>query len=224
MKGELVRYDTSGSMTGDFSFSVSYASIRFCGDLKLLNMSERKTLLKLARDTINTFLTSGKKVDPARGGYELTPVMQRKLGAFVTLKKHDQLRGCIGVIQETLPLCEAVVEYAIHSATQDPRFKPMTADEIGEVEIEISVMNPTADRMSPFQKVKDVSEIVIGRDGLLLRKGIAHGILLPQVPVEQGWDRDKFLEGICRKAGLPDGAWKNPDAELYRFSAQVFGE
>jgi len=142
----------------------------------------------------------------------------------VTLKKHGQLRGCIGMIQEKMPLYQAVVDYAIHSATKDPRFKPMTADEAKEVDIEISVMNPTADPMTPFQKVKDVSEIVIGRDGLLLRRGSYQGILLPQVPVEQGWDRDKYLEGICRKAGVPNGAWKDAKTELYRFSAQVFGE
>jgi AmmeMemoRadiSam system protein B/AmmeMemoRadiSam system protein A len=224
MKGELVHYDTSGRMTGDFGMSVSYASIRFCGDLKLLNKSERQTLLRVARDTIETYLGSEKVIDPTEGDYELTPVLRRKLGAFVTLRKHGALRGCIGIIQERTPLYRAVVEYAIHASTQDPRFPPMTAAEVKDVEIEISVMNPTADPMSPFQKVKDVAEIVIGRDGLFLKKGMAQGILLPQVPTEQGWDRDTFLEGICRKAGLPSGAWKDPEAELYRFSAQVFGE
>ena len=224
MKGELVHYTTSGEMTGDFSFSVSYAGIRFCGDLKLLDTSERETLLRLARDTIETYLSSEKIVDPTQGDYELTPVLKRELGTFVTLRKEGALRGCIGVIEEKMPLCRAVVEYAIHAATRDPRFKPVTAEEAKEVEIEISVMNPTADPMSPFQKVKDVSEIVVGRDGLFLKKGMAQGILLPQVPVEQGWDRDTFLTGICRKAGLPNGAWEDPRAELYRFSAQVFGE
>ena len=224
MEGELVHYDTSGRMTGDFGMSVSYAAIRFCGDLKLLNKSEQQTLLRVARDTIETYLSSEKVVDPSEGDYELTPVLRRKLGAFVTLRKHGALRGCIGIIQERTPLYRAVVEYAIHASTQDPRFPPMTAEEVKEVEIEISVMNPTADPMSPFQEVKDVSEIVIGRDGLFLKQGVAQGILLPQVPEEQGWDRDAFLEGICRKAGLPDGAWKNPKAKLYRFSAQVFGE
>ena len=224
MKGELVRYTTSGEMTGDFSLSVSYAAIRFSGDLKLLNKSERETLLRLARDTIETYVSSEKVLDPTQGDYELTPVLKRELGTFVTLRKHGALRGCIGVIEERLPLCRAVVEYAIHAATRDPRFRPVTAEEAKEVEIEISVMNPTADPLSPFQKVKDVSEIVIGRDGLFLKKGMVQGILLPQVPVEQGWDRDTFLMGICRKAGLPDGAWEEPQAELYRFSAQVFGE
>jgi len=224
MKGELVHYTTSGEMTGNFSFSVSYAAIRFCGDLKLLNKSEKETLLRLARDTIETYLSSGEVVDPAQGDYELTPVLKRALGTFVTLRKEGTLRGCIGVIEEKLPLCRAVVEYAIHSATRDPRFRPVTAEEAKEVEIEISVMNPTADPLSPFQRVEDVSEIVIGRDGLFLRKGMAQGILLPQVPTEQGWDRDTFLVGICRKAGLPDGSWEDPQAELYRFSAQVFGE
>lgn len=224
MKGELVRYTTSGEMTGSFTDSVSYAAIRFSGDLKLLNKSERETLLRLARDTIETYLSSEKVIDPTQGDYELTPVLRRELGTFVTLRKQGALRGCIGVIEERLPLCRAVVEYAIHAATRDPRFRPVTAEEAKEIEIEISVMNPTADLLSPFQKVKDVSEIVIGRDGLFLKKGMVQGILLPQVPVEQGWDRDTLLVGICRKAGLPDGSWEDKDAELYRFSAQVFGE
>jgi AmmeMemoRadiSam system protein B/AmmeMemoRadiSam system protein A len=224
MKGELVRYDTSGRLTGNFSMSVSYVSIRFCGDLKLLNMSERKTLLRLARDTLETYLTSEKVIDPTGADYELTSILKRELGAFVTLKEEGALRGCIGTIRGVKPLYQAVMENAVNASTRDPRFRPMTADEAQKVEIEISVMNPTADPMSPFQKVKDVSEIVIGRDGLLLRRGSYQGILLPQVPVEQGWDRDQYLEGICRKARLPNGAWKDAGTELYRFSAQVFGE
>ena len=224
MEGELVRYDTSGSLTGDFSMSVSYVSIRFCGDLKLLNKSEKQTLLRLARDTIETYLTSEKIIDPTKGDYELTPTLSRKLGVFVTLREEGALRGCIGTIRGVTPLSKAVVENAIKASTRDPRFRPMTADETKKVEIEISVMNPTAGPMTPFQRVNDVSEIVIGGDGLLLKKGLNQGILLPQVPVEQGWDRDQFLEGICRKSGLPSGAWKDPEAELYRYSAQVFGE
>ena len=143
---------------------------------------------------------------------------------FVTLREEGALRGCIGTIRGVTPLSKAVVENAIKASTRDPRFRPMTADETKKVEIEISVMNPTAGPMTPFQRVNDVSEIVIGGDGLLLKKGLNQGILLPQVPVEQGWDRDQFLEGICRKSGLPSGAWKDPEAELYRYSAQVFGE
>jgi len=224
MKGELVRYDTSGKMTGDFGSSVSYVAIRFCGDMKLLNMSERKTLLRLARDTLETFLSTKDVPDPTTGKHELTPLLKRKLGAFVTLTEQGKLRGCIGTIMGVTPLYESVMDNAIRASTQDPRFPPVTVAEAKKVHIEISVMNPTAGEMSPFQKVKDVSEIVIGRDGLLLKKGFSQGILLPQVPVEEKWDRDTFLQGICRKAGLPNGAWKDPQAELYRFSAQVFGE
>ena len=114
-----------------------------------------------------------------------------------------------------MPLYQVVSQMAIVAATEDPRFPPVTADELPEIKIEISVL-------SPPKPVKDVEEIKVGRDGLIIRKGWASGLLLPQVPVEWGWSREEFLRQVSLKAGLPPDAWR--EAELYRFTAQVFGE
>uniref|UniRef100_A0A7C4Y5T2 MEMO1 family protein ENV67_06150 n=1 Tax=candidate division WOR-3 bacterium TaxID=2052148 RepID=A0A7C4Y5T2_UNCW3 len=176
-----------------------------------LNDEEKKTLLNIARKTIEEYITSGKIPD--------FDVKDEKLkvmtGVFVTLKKKGELRGCIGLIKGIKPLYLGVRDMAIAAATEDPRFFPVRKDELKDIEIEISVL-------TPFQKVKDPEEIVVGKDGLYIVKGIYSGLLLPQVPVEWGWDRKTFLEQVCYKAGLPKDAWKN--AELYKFQALVFSE
>ncbi len=145
------------------------------------------------------------------------PRFSEKCGIFVTLKKHGDLRGCIGYIVGYEPLGQAIPSMAIAAATKDPRFNPVTAAELKDLHIEISVL-------SPMQDVKDINEIKIGRDGLLLQLGGHSGLLLPQVPVEWNWDREEFLENLCYKAGLPVGAHLRPEARLQRFSADVFGE
>ncbi|MCK4298893.1 MAG: TIGR00296 family protein, partial [Planctomycetes bacterium] len=126
-------------------------------------------------------------------------------------------RGCIGRIVGDMPLYKTIIEYAVHAALRDPRFPPVTRSELPDLHIEISVM-------TPLERVTDVSDIQVGRDGLLIKVGYNQGLLLPQVAAEYGWDRDTFLAHTCRKAGLPLDAWKSPPAEIYRFSAQVFGE
>jgi AmmeMemoRadiSam system protein B/AmmeMemoRadiSam system protein A len=145
------------------------------------------------------------------------PRFAEKCGVFVTLKKHGELRGCIGLLQGVEPLGEAIQEMAVAAATRDPRFPQVTLDELKEIDIEISVL-------SPMIPVANLDEIVVGRDGLLLKKGFRSGVLLPQVATEYGWDRDTFLEHLCLKAGLPPGSHKAPDAQLLRFTAEVFGE
>ncbi|RLE05926.1 MAG: hypothetical protein DRJ06_08460 [Candidatus Aminicenantes bacterium] len=115
------------------------------------------------------------------------------------------------------PLYKAVSEVAIDSAIHDPRFPAVRFDELGDIEIEISVM-------TPFEKVKNLDEIRVGRDGLLIKKGFHSGLLLPQVPGEFGWDKKTYLENLCRKAGLYNDAYKEEDAVIYRFSADVFSE
>lgn len=140
-----------------------------------------------------------------------------KRGIFVTLKKHGELRGCIGYIIGYEPLKDAIPQMAISAATRDPRFNPVTASELKDLSIEISIL-------SPMQDVKDISEIKIGRDGLLLQLGSRSGLLLPQVPLEWNWDLDEYLENLCHKAGVPPGAHLNPQARLQRFSAEVFSE
>jgi AmmeMemoRadiSam system protein A/AmmeMemoRadiSam system protein B len=181
-----------------------------------LSLTEQQTLLRLARDTLNKLLVEEDKAGPDLSQYNLTPHMEEKSGVFVTLKEHGRLRGCIGYIEPIKPLYEAVIDNANNAAFHDPRFPPVRADELKDITIEISVM-------SPLRRIQSVDEIIVGKHGLTIEKGFYHGVLLPQVPVEWGWDRDTFLVQICRKAGLPDDAWKE-GAILKVFSAQVFGE
>lgn len=177
-----------------------------------LNDEEKKTLLNIARKTIEEYLKSGKTPE-----FKITDEkLKIKTGVFVTLKKKGELRGCIGLIKGIKPLYLGVIDMAIAAATQDPRFPPVIKNELKDIEIEISIL-------TPFQKVEDPEkDIVVGRDGLYIMKGFYSGLLLPQVPVEWGWDRKTFLEQVCYKAGLPKDAWKT--AELYKFQAIVFGE
>jgi AmmeMemoRadiSam system protein A len=130
-------------------------------------------------------------------------------------KKNGTLRGCIGHIVAEKPLFLVVRDMAIAAATQDYRFSPVTSSEIDDIDIEISVL-------TPMQRVDNVDEIKVGRDGLLIKRGYMSGLLLPQVPVEQGWDKATFLEHLCYKAGLPADAWKS--SELWKFQAIVFSE
>ncbi len=152
------------------------------------------------------------------------PRFGEKCGVFVTLKVAGELRGCIGLIEGREALASGIQEMAIAAATEDPRFEPVEAAELSKIDIEISVLSP----MIPVTKLE---EIEVGRDGLLLRKYPGSGLLLPQVPTEYGWDRDTFLNHLCLKAGLPpgshlgpDGKSLAPDAKLWRFTAEVFGE
>ncbi len=178
----------------------------------LLTGEEKKALLKLARRTIETYLREGRipaYEPPSRG-------LLTQRGAFVTLHKDSRLRGCIGTFLSTRPLYQTVQEMAVAAATQDPRFPPLTLEELPEVEIEISVL-------SPLKRIEDVKEVEVGRHGLYIVKGLNRGVLLPQVATEQGWDRETFLAHTCLKAGLPPDAWKE-GADIYTFTADVFSE
>ena len=137
-------------------------------------------------------------------------------GAFVTLKIGGALRGCIGHLRSDAPVAETVAEMARAAAFGDPRFPPLSREELGKASIEIS-------RLSEFFPIAP-ENVEVGVHGLLLRQGFRSGILLPQVPGEQGWDRAAYLSGLCRKAGLPEGAFADPGAELLAFTAEVFGE
>ena len=177
-----------------------------------LSPQEREKLLALARRTIAQFLESGTV--PA---VEVTePGLLQERGAFVTLKEHGQLRGCIGYLTAEGPLYLTVQRAAIAAATSDPRFPPVTLEELADIKIEISVL-------SPIEPIEDVNQIEVGRHGLIIVKGRNQGVLLPQVATEEGWDREEFLRAVCRKAGLPEDAWKK-GAKLYVFTAEVFEE
>ncbi len=177
----------------------------------MLDNEQRSTLLGLARQAIATKFHGTKTSLPT------DPIFQKKHGIFVSLHLNGDLRGCIGFIRGYKPLAQSVVEMAQAAAYQDPRFLPVNADEISHLKIEISIL-------SELIPVTDTDQIVIGRDGLYLEHSKGSGLLLPQVPVEWNWDKDAFLRHICRKAGVPERSWQDPDARLSRFTAEVFHE
>lgn len=189
-----------------------------------LSSEEERLLLRIARDSLEAFVRGGEHVDIE--GYPLSDQTRARRGAFVTLRRGGELRGCIGYTHGIESLAAAVRDNAINAAARDPRFTPVAPSELDEIAIEISALCPGDQPDSPFIEVEDVNEIVIGRDGLYLDQTGARGggLLLPQVPVEQGWDLNQFLDGICRKAGAPPRAWERHGAKLYRFRAQVFSE
>jgi AmmeMemoRadiSam system protein B/AmmeMemoRadiSam system protein A len=177
-----------------------------------LTAEEKKTLLTLARDTLNSFLRSN-----TMPSFSTTdPGLLQERGAFVTLNEKGNLRGCRGTMMAQKPLYQTIEQTAILSALDDPRFPPVAAEELSEITLEISVLGP-------LEPINDVNEIEVGTHGLLIVKGQNQGVFLPQVPVEQGWNRDQYLEGLCGKAGLPGGCWRE-GAQLYIFTAEVFGE
>ncbi|HTL42911.1 MAG TPA: AmmeMemoRadiSam system protein A [Vicinamibacterales bacterium] len=139
-------------------------------------------------------------------------------GAFVTLKKDGELRGCIGTLECRRPLGDEIARVAVSAAREDPRFPPVTAAELPALSVEVSVLGP----LEPIDPA-DPDAIVIGRHGLVVEQGWRRGLLLPQVAPEWGWDREEFLAHTCRKAGLPIDAWRH-GAHVYRFEADVFGE
>lgn len=185
-------------------------------DTHLLSQEDERTLLKIARDTLNLYLS--KRVVPSLKGYPITPNLQKEYGVFVTLKEKTtgNLRGCIGFILGRKPLAESVIDCTVQASTRDRRFSPMKAGENQTVNIEISVLTLP-------HTINNIDEIKVGLHGLIISRGLQTGVLLPQVPVEWGWNRDEFLKAICRKAGLPDRSWEK-GATLQAFTAGVFGE
>lgn len=226
-KGHLLQYDTSGRMTGSYAHSVSYAAIAFTGNwpaapakaaekLPALSEADKKALLQIARKTIEYAVAGQAAPTPERLGINISPAMRQKMGAFVTLHKHGQLRGCIGEIPPRRPLHQAVSAQAVNSALHDWRFSPVKAEELAAIDIEISALTPPV-------KVNSFRDIVIGRDGMVLAKAGRSAVFLPQVAVEQRWDLAETLSNLAEKAGLEADAWKN-GAEFQTFQAIVFGE
>lgn len=179
-----------------------------------LSPEQRRTLLQIARESIDAVL-EGRKPETADPEDE---VLRRPAGVFVTLNDADgQLRGCIGSIQAAAPLARAVSASAISAAFRDPRFHPVSKDELRGLSIEISVLGPILNVSAP-------EEIEVGRDGLIISRGHTSGLLLPQVATDYGWNRDTFLDHTCVKAGLPRGSWRSPGCRIQRFSAEIFNE
>jgi AmmeMemoRadiSam system protein A len=218
IQGRRVAYATSGQLTGSWTNSVTYAGVVFWRSGAGLNEDEQHTLLHLARNTVTAFLERGTAPALDVAQYDLTPGLRTLGAAFVTLRNRAELRGCIGHIVAVQPLYASVAENAYH-ACLDPRFRnnPVTSHEVSDLHIEVSVL-------TPMRRLLDPRDVRVGTDGLLIVRGRNRGVLLPQVPIEQGWNREQFLGQACLKAGLPVSAWRDPQTEVYRFSAQVFGE
>lgn len=179
----------------------------------VLSEQEQMYLLDFARKSIEAKI---RGENPPSFDAEF-PRLQESRGAFVTINKNGNLRGCIGLTQGIKPLYQTVQDVAEAAAFQDPRFQPLTEEELPDITIEISVL-------SPMRKISNVKKIKVGRHGLLIKLGNAQGLLLPQVASHNSWSSQTFLEHTCIKAGLPKDAWKNPEAEIMIFEAQVFGE
>jgi MEMO1 family protein len=222
---KLIDYKNSGDTPGgDKSRVVGYCAI---GVFKSENKSgqtekssyhlpddDRNTLLKLARETINSYLKTGKV--PVIEGEKLSRVLQTPAGAFVSLYKNKELRGCVGRFDPDQPLYKVVQDMAIASSTRDSRFNPVTSDELSTIKIEISVL-------TPLKKINSPDEIILGKHGVYMKKGYNSGTFLPQVAKSTGWTKEEFLGHCSRdKAGLGWDGWKT--AELYTYEAIVFGE
>jgi len=181
---------------------------------KDLSRETRRDLLALARESLEAFFRGEPEPRLATDRAELFG-LQRAL--FVTLRRGGDLRGCIGTLAPDGDVARIVPRFARRAAFEDPRFPPLESSELPGCEIEISIL-------SPPEPVSDPEEIVVGRDGLILEARGRSGLLLPQVATEWGFDREAFLGEVARKAGLPREAWRDPEAKIWRFSAEVFGE
>lgn len=178
-----------------------------------LSADARRRLLAVARHAIAAHL-SGEPLRHEEVGDEL----RRPQGAFVTLRRwaDGELRGCVGFVEPRFPLVETVARAAVAAATADGRFEPVRLEELPDLALDISALGP----IEPIAP----SDVRVGTHGLLVRQGGRAGLLLPQVPIEHGWDRETFLDQTCLKAGLPAGTWRNPGVEILAFAATVFGE
>jgi AmmeMemoRadiSam system protein A len=178
-----------------------------------LSDAERRWLLELARTAIEARLAGAPAPEPNPAQGPLT----EPRGAFVTLSREGVLRGCIGHVIGADPLWLSVRTNAINAAFHDPRFPAVAADELVGLALEISAL-------TPLRPVSNAAEVVVGRDGLVVERGTHRGLLLPQVAERYGWSAEEFLDQTCRKAGMPKGCWRSPDARIAAFSAEVFGE
>ena len=180
-----------------------------------MNDAQKQILLKVARDTVEAVISG----EPGQKPQSDDPELNAPCGCFVTLKNHGRLRGCIGQFTSESPLIELVGQMAKASATGDPRFfaNPITAEELDQLDIEISVL-------SPLERTNEPLSLRLGVDGIYIKRGHTSGCFLPQVATETGWGKEEFLSYCCaHKAGLAADAWREPETEVYLFTADVFG-
>jgi len=189
-----------------------------------LSTKEGTFLVELARKAVGNYLKTRKCIDTPEG---LSEKFLQPSGVFVTINSisngEEELRGCIGFPYPTLPLAQAVIDSAINAATQDPRFPPLSLGELERVVFEVSVLTPPS--LIKTKNPKEYcTEIKVGEDGLIVESGMYKGLLLPQVPVEWGWDAQEFLCQCCNKAGLLSDYWLRQGTKVYKFQAIVFEE
>ena len=211
----VLKYANSGDTAGDKAKVVGYSSITFSSAQQVLTDREKKDLLAVAKHTLDEFVRTGKASPNNITDKRLLTVQ----GAFVTLKIKGQLRGCIGNIIGQEPLAATITAMTIAAASQDPRFKPVTVNELADIELEISVLSPPT-------RVISIDDIVLGKHGVIVSDGGSHqGVFLPQVYNETHWSKEQFLSELCaQKAGLSADAWKDPSTQFYVFTADVFHE
>jgi AmmeMemoRadiSam system protein B/AmmeMemoRadiSam system protein A len=211
----LIAYSNSARTTRDTNRVVGYGAFTFTIPPRAeeLDNTQQQELLRIARMTVDSFVISKK---PPTINISDTSLL-RKQGAFVTLTKKGTLRGCIGYILPSQPLARTVYEVAQSACAKDPRFPAVKPDELKELRVEISALGP-------LHRVRSLDQIVLGTSGLFIQKGDKHGLLLPQVPGQFGWDKNEFLKQLALKAGLHPDDWKAADTKIYAFTAQVFGE
>lgn len=170
-------------------------------------------MLSTAREVI----TSCAKNEKIKVNDALLNINYEPMGVFITLRKNEELRGCIGYVEGNKPLYESIPEMSEAAATRDPRFDPLKEDEIEDINLEISLL-------SPLEKIESPEQVEVGKHGLVIKRGDNRGLLLPQVATENNWDRTTFLEHTCLKANLQPDSWKDKEIEIYIFSAEVFSE
>jgi AmmeMemoRadiSam system protein A len=221
-QARVLKYANSGDVTGDKSRVVGYSAdvfVKANGGKAVetpfsLSEPEKSELLALARKSVEYVVGKDELYMPPASA---DATLNQERGAFVTLTIAGGLRGCIGYTAPIKPLYLTVRDTATHAALHDPRFPPVTAAELPSLAYEISVL-------SPLRRVTDIQQIRVGEHGLLMKNGDSEGLLLPQVPVEQKWDHQTFLEQTCRKAGMDSNCWKDEDTDIFAFTAVVFNE
>jgi AmmeMemoRadiSam system protein B/AmmeMemoRadiSam system protein A len=221
-RAQILDYANSGDVTTDRSRVVGYSA-----DILVkpqdpsapeygfsLDEKQKQRLLTIARKSVERVVLDSKLYQPGATGDQ---ALDQERGAFVTIREAGRLRGCIGYTSAARPLYRTISETAALAAIRDPRFRPVTPEELPQLDYEISVL-------SPLLHVRDVNEIQVGRHGLLIRNHDHEGLLLPQVPVEQHWNRAKFLQQTCVKGGMDPECWKEDETDVFRFTALVFPE
>jgi len=221
---EEIKYANSGDITGEKEQVVGYAAIggwrRNNPSSLTLDQKAQEEALALARQTLKAHLSGLPLRTPPKAGEggPRSPILLKPLGAFVTLKKNGELRGCIGEFEPKVPLWQVIQKMSIAAATEDPRFPKVTAEELPDIEIEISVMTPR-------KKIDNWEKIRLGVDGVMMQYGNRGGTFLPQVATETGWSLEEFLSQLCfQKAGLPPHCYKSPQTNLYTFEVQILKE